>query len=72
MRYFRQKLDEWRRAREALAEARAFHAASRQRVAALAAAGRSADALRESAAQLGIDSSRELRARIVSFKGIAV
>lgn len=70
MRFLRQKLQGFLRARESLRLAEQFHAESRARVEALAAAGRARVALEENAALFGTTSAE--RPRLVSFKGIRV
>lgn len=62
------------RATQSLREAEHYHTESRARMAQAAAAGRSGEALRESARQMGVSMSRTegSRGRIVSIGGVRI
>jgi hypothetical protein len=66
----RKLLARWQSQREALAYAEAYHSESRARIEQLAAKGRSAEALRENLALIGIDTSKTERPRLASVGGI--
>jgi len=66
----RKQLERWRRQRDAVAFAKAFHTESRARVAQLADSGQGHIALRENLALMGIDTARAERPRLVTIGGI--
>lgn len=70
MRFLWHKLQEIRRASESLRMAQQFHVESRAQMAAAAQAGRSGEALRESARLMGVGRGRPARGRIVSIGGV--
>lgn len=70
MSIFRKQLETWRRQRNAVAYAKAFHAESRARVAELAEAGQAQVAFQENLALMGIDTAKAERPRLVTIGGV--
>ncbi|MCX6954896.1 MAG: hypothetical protein NTV51_22285 [Verrucomicrobia bacterium] len=66
----RKQLETWRRQREAVAYAKAFHTESRARVAHLADSGQGQVALQENLSLLGIDPTKSERPRLVTIGGV--
>ena len=68
MNWFRNKLQEWRRARAAITFVRDFHVADRARLQRLASEGRFDEIRRDNAALFGAEGGQ--RARLVSVRGV--
>ncbi len=66
----RKQLERWRRQRNAVAYAKAFHTESRARVAQLADSGQGHVALKENLALMGINSAKAERPRLVTIGGV--
>ncbi len=70
MKPLRKTLADWRRQREALTYAKAYHEESRARKAELTADGRSQEGVRETFSLLGIDAEKPERPRMVTIGGV--
>ncbi len=70
MNWFRNKLQEWRRARATIAFVRDYHAADRARLQRRASEGRFDEIRRDNAALFGADGRQ--RARLISVRGVDV